>query len=611
MRRYWLAISICFVSDNKYMCGIFGFSLVRDLNASDIEIGREQLHSLSHRGPDGQGHAAFDEQGVFIGHCRLAIIDTSERASQPMSRDRFTIAHNGEIYNFVELREALGKKGVTFTTDSDTEVLVNAWRNEGAKCLQELDGMFAFALFDGEVTNLVTDPFGEKPLYVIQQDEGVYYASEPAVLIELLGLRFAPTEFDLAAFLTLGFIPAPSTGFRNLQRVEPGSHIVIANGKITKTSRYWIPAEPFVPGGKFKPASESQVDAIANSLIESLRVRLRSDVPMSIFLSSGVDSALIAAIAAKEFSTDIPAITVGFPGTSVHDESESASAIAKYLGLNHDVIQGDMTGVTDALDLLVELYGSAHDNTTAIPSFDMASAVRSSATVALSGIGGDELFYGYNKYQFFYEHNRILSLPRSFRAIARWFSKINHGETAVDSLRRSRQWTYANYKNVGIWDLLESISGLDKWGDEFFSGYKQPQYVAARHFDLTHVLPGSYIPAIERSSMRVALEVRTPFLNRNLLETVDQLDPRSVVGFGQKSIARRILRRYVPEHLIPAGKRGFIYPLDQIIESQRVPPEIPGIEADLVIDSMDRRQHGRGRELFVRMMVLDRLMAAN
>ena len=270
-----------------------------------------------------------------------------------------------------------------------------------------------------------------------------------------------------------------------------------------------------------------------------------------------------------------------------------------------------MTGGADALDLLVGLYGCANDNATAIPSFDMATAVRSSATVALSGLGGDELFYGYNKYQFFYEHNRILSLPRSLRAVARWFSKINHRRTAVDSLRRSRQWTYANYKNVGIWDLLESVSGLDKWGDEFFTGYEQSQYVAARHFDLTHVLPGSYIPAIERSSMRVALEVRTPFLNRNLLATVDQLDPRSVVGFGQKSIARRILSRYVPDHLIPEGKRGFIYPLDQIIESQMTSPKIPGIETDVIIDSMDRRQHGMGRELFVRMMVLDRLMAAN
>ena len=592
------------------MCGIFGFSLIRELEASDVEIGIRQLESVSHRGPDGQGHEAFYEQGVFIGHRRLAIIDTSDRASQPMSRGRFTLAHNGEIYNFVELREILKKKGVKFTTDSDTEVLLNAWRNDGVDCLQEFDGMFAFALFDGEVTNLVTDPFVENPLYLVQQDEGVYYASEPAALIELLGLRFEPSENELAAFFTLGFIPSPGTGFRKLQRVEPGSHIVITKGKITRVVRYWTPAEPVRPRGEFNPPTESQIDVIAESLVESLKVRLRSDVPMSIFLSSGVDSALIAAIAAKELNTDIPTITVGFDGIGVHDESSSAAEIANYLGLNHEVIQGDRTGGVDALDLLIDLYGCPNDNTTAIPSFDMASAVRSSATVALSGIGGDEIFYGYNKYQYFYEHSGVLSLPRSMRTITSWLSSITRHKTAADSLRRSKHWTYANYKNVGIWDLLERISGLERWGDEFFNEYSQPQYLAARHFDLTHVLPGSYIPAIELSSMRVALEVRTPFLNRKLLAKVDELDPRSMVGFGQKSIARRILNRYVPEDLIPEGKRGFIFPIDQIIKSQTTFPIVSGIQHDIVADSMGRRYEGRGRELFLRMMVLERIAAA-
>jgi len=339
-------------------------------------------------------------------------------------------------------------------------------------------------------------------------------------------------------------------------------------------------------------------------------VRLRSDVPMSIFLSSGVDSALIAAIAAKELNTDIPTITVGFDESGVHDESASAAAIANYLGLNHEVIQGDRTGGVDALDLLIDLYGCPNDNTTAIPSFDMASAVRSSATVALSGIGGDELFYGYNKYQYFYDHSGVLSLPRSLRTITSWLSNITRHKTAADSLRRSKQWTYVNYKNVGIWDLLERISGLEQWGDEFFNDYSQPQYLAARHFDLTHVLPGSYIPAIELSSMRVALEVRTPFLNRKLLAKIDELDPRSMVGFGQKSIARRILNRYVPEVLIPQGKRGFIFPIDQIIKSQATFPSGFGIQHDIVEDSMGRRYQGRGRELFLRMMVLERIAAA-
>ncbi|MEC9293808.1 MAG: asparagine synthase (glutamine-hydrolyzing) [Chloroflexota bacterium] len=593
------------------MCGIFGFSLTRALNASDIDTGLKHLNLLSHRGPDGQDHVAFCEKGVFIGHRRLAIIDTSEKASQPMSLDRLTIANNGEIYNYVELRKVLEATGAKFNTDSDTEVLLGAWRKYGARCLEELDGMFAFALFDGEVTHLVTDPFGEKPLYVIQQDAGVYYASEPAALIKMLGLKFDPTELEIAAFLTLGFIPAPGTGFKKLQRLEPGSHVVITNGKITKSTRYWVPSEPAVLGGKPKPLTDSQIDEVAQALINSVRVRLRSDVPMSIFLSSGVDSSLIAAIASREFNADIPAITVGFDGTDVHDESDSATAIANYLGIDHEVIQADMTKGDDALNLLMSLYGCPNDNTTAIPSFEMATVARDSATVALSGIGGDEIFYGYNKYQYFYNHRTLLSLPRGLRTFARWLLKSNHRRTAADCLRRSSLWTYANYKNAGTWDLLENISGLDKWGDDFFSEYNQPQYLATRHFDLTQVLPGSYIPAIELSSMRVALEVRTPFLNRDLLAVVDELDPRSFVGFGQKSVARRILSRYIPLHLTPKGKRGFIYPLDQIVQSQTTVPQVPGIDDDLLVNLVNRRMDGRATDLFIRVMVLSRLINVN
>ena len=174
------------------MCGIFGFSLKRRLISSDVENGLGQLTRLSHRGPDGQGQAVFSEQGVFIGHRRLAILDVSDSAAQPMTRHGLTLAHNGEIYNFIEIRKSLEKQGVHFTTESDTEVLLSGWSHYGLKCLDLFDGMFAFALFDGQVTHLVTDPFGEKPLYIAESDEGIYYASEPAPLVDLLGLKFEP-----------------------------------------------------------------------------------------------------------------------------------------------------------------------------------------------------------------------------------------------------------------------------------------------------------------------------------------------------------------------------------------------------------------------------------
>ena len=592
------------------MCGILGFSLCRPLAPLDVELGLKYLNSLKHRGPDGEGHAVFSEQGVFIGHRRLAILDTSDRASQPMSRNGLTLAHNGEIYNFVEIRKKLEADGAMFTTESDTEVLLSAWREGGAGCLGALDGMFAFALFDGELTNLVTDPFGEKPLYVVQNDDGVYFASEPAPLIEMLGLTFDPTESELAAFLTLGFIPAPATGFKNLQLLQPGSHAVVANGRITRITRYWTPDVPVAPDGKPAAVTESDIDDIAVAMIESLRVRLRSDVPMVTFLSSGVDSALVAALAAKELSANIPAITVGFPGVGVADESEGATAIADYLGLDHRVILSDGTSDGDPLDQFISLYGCAIDNPTAIPAFEMARLARASATVALSGIGGDEIFYGYNRYQLFYEQRRLLSLRGPLRKTARWLLKLNGRRTGSALLRRSSPWSYANFKNVGVLDVLEKVPGLNNWGDEFFDDFGSPQYVASRYFDLSHVLPGSYIPAIERSSMRVGLEVRTPFLNRNLLSVVDGLDPRSVVGFGQKNIVRRLLGRYLPDHLILPGKRGFNSPLEPIVQSKADAPRIPWLDDEIVLGATERRLNGRGKDLFVRMMILERLAGA-
>jgi hypothetical protein len=210
----------------------------------------------------------------------------------------------------------------------------------------------------------------------------------------------------------------------------------------------------------------------------------------------------------------------------------------------------------------------------------------------------------------FYEQRRLLSLRGPLRKTARWLLKLNGRRTGSALLRRSSPWSYANFKNVGVLDVLEKVPGLNNWGDEFFDDFGSPQYVASRYFDLSHVLPGSYIPAIERSSMRVGLEVRTPFLNRNLLSVVDGLDPRSVVGFGQKSILRRLLGRYLPDHLILPGKRGFNSPLEPIVQSKADAPRIPWLDDEIVLGATERRLNGRGKDLFVRMMILERLAGA-
>ena len=593
------------------MCGILGFSLKHPITTGDIEHGLKNLECLEHRGPDGQGHAVFSDYGVFIGHRRLAILDLSDNASQPMTRDELTVAHNGEIYNFLEIRKNLESKGINFSTNSDTEVLIKAWAQSGPKCLQSFDGMFAFTLFDGKNTHLATDPFGEKPLYVYENEDGVYYASEPSPLIKMLGIKFNPSESEIAAFLTLGFIPAPATGFKNLQLLPPGSHAVISEGKIINITQYWTPEIPKIPKGKPVEVTDNELDLVADALVESVRVRLRSDVQMATFLSSGVDSALVAAITAKELQVDIPAITVGFPNTDVADESIGASDIAQHLGLEHQIVQHDGAGGRDPLSLIINLYDCAIDNPTVIPAFHMSSIARASATVALSGVGGDEIFYGYNRYQLFYKHRKLLSLSGTMRKLCGALLDITGHKPVSALLNHSPNWTYANFKNVGVLDILDSVPYLKNWADGYFDEFESPHFRASRHFDLTSVLPNSFIPAIERASMRTGLEVRTPFLNKKLLKVVDQMDPRSLIAFGQKNIARRLLKRYIPEHLILGGKRGFNSPLDPIIKSHPDKPKIPGINREVVETSNSRKFDGRGRELFVRLIMLERLIGQN
>ena len=589
------------------MCGIFGFSLNHPLQPKDVELGISQLSKLDHRGPDGMGNRSFEEDGVFVGHRRLAILDTSDRASQPMVRHGLTLAHNGEIYNFVEIRDKLSKAGYDFDTGSDTEVLLAAWSRHGADCLGLFDGMFAFVLFDGTQTHLVTDPFGEKPLYLAQTDQGVYYSSEPQPLVESLSLRFDPSEEETAAFLALGFLPAPSTGYGKLKVLEPGSHVVIRDGKVTRRTRYWVPDMPEVRTSKVQPVSKQDVDRVADVLIDSVNVRLRSDVPMSTFLSSGVDSALVAAIAEKELNVRVPAITVGFPSSTVADESDGASRIAAHLGLDHQVITSDGMSEDNPLNQLISLYGCPIDNPTALPVYDMSRLARKSATVALSGIGSDEIFYGYNRYQLFYKRRRLLALDGPLRIGARWISNVLGKNTGSELLRHSSGWSYANFKNIGNWDVLDRVSGMAEWGREFFHKSEGPQYLASRHFDLTNVMPSSYIPAIERSSMRVGLEVRTPFLNRKVLSVVDNLDPRSLIAYGQKNVVRQILNRYLPEELIFEGKRGFNSPLESIVSSSTNRLVVGGLSNDLVEAVDERKDLKRGRDLYLRMMILSEL----
>jgi asparagine synthase (glutamine-hydrolysing) len=553
------------------MCGIFGFWLKRPLSPDDIELGRRGTQLIGHRGPDGSGEWFDRERGIFLGHRRLAIIDVNARSDQPMVRGKNVIIYNGEVYNFSELRDELKSAGDKFVTTGDTEVLLAAWARWGEQSLDRFDAMFAFALIDNDDLVLATDPFGEKPLYIARTDDGIWFSSEPQPLIDILQLKFKPDHEDIALFLSLGFLPPPRTGFPELEVMRPATLRRYHRDLSYSERAYWRLPHNGNSGKSPADLSEQNVDDVAQALITSLKRRLRSDVPIGLFLSSGIDSSLVAALCARELQTPLTAYTVSF--ADGFDEAPAAAKIAAHLGLTHTIIDSRESVLNKPLpSQLAELYGVPNDNLSGLSVQQMSQLARSHVTVALSGAGGDELSFGYNKYQFLWRRRAMYRLPSIFFQMAAllkpFFQSIPRLKQAADYLAGDQTFRLLSVKNGGfasaIRDISSGLPSLPVSGEEIA--------LASRALDVELTLPGSYLSAIDRGSMRAALEVRTPFLSRDVFAKAAAIDGRTLIAAGQKALLRRILKRYLPDSLTDFPKRGFVSPIDRYVSTLREPP---------------------------------------
>ncbi len=591
------------------MCGIFGFVLNRPLNSGDVGLGRRGIEMLRYRGPDSEGEWVNADRGVYLGHRRLAIIDPTPASDQPMVHGRLVLTYNGELYNFEDIRRTLETLGYRFDTTGDTEVLLKAWAEWGTNALDRFDGMFAFAIYDGELLHLVTDPFGEKPLYWARAADGVYFASEAQVLIELLDLPFAPEDKDIAAFMALGFIPGWRTGFPGLEVVPPATHLRLsATGPLSRR-RYWAPPPSQPHRGPLRPLSRRQLDRIQETLLVSLRRRMRADVPIGLFLSSGVDSSLVAAMVAKDLKLDLHAFTVSFPDGV--DESVAAKGIAERLGLAHQVVDSrEVEGWRDAPALLASLHGAPNDNMTAISVHQMSALARRHMKVALTGLGGDELFYGYSKYAFLYRWRHAYRLPTALMTASRMFDGLlgrnRTWRLASRLLRGNRAWRFVSIKNNGLGPFFDELPGHLEWENGEFRAERRELVYQVRDFDMGTTLPGSYIPAIDRGSMRASLEVRTPFLSRDLAETIAAMDQRAFLAFGQKEVLRQILYRYIPQERIPQVKQGFVFPAHRyLVTRSDVTPCVEGVPSHIAETIWKYRRDERYGGLAIRLSVLE------
>ena len=551
------------------MCGIFSFILKRPLNKKDILLGREGIKMLKHRGPDSDGEWYNKKEGVYIGHTRLSIIDLSLKGNQPMINNKHVLAYNGEIYNYLEIKKELEAKGIKFYSNSDTEVLLKYWQNLNNSCLNYLDGMFAFVIWNGKNIWISRDKFGEKQLFYATTKDGVYISSEIYPLVKLLKKEKDLNNEKLAAYLALGYIPSPFTAYKNIFCVEPATTILLKKGVVKKKVNYWDHAKQ----EELENINDNYLDDVNNEIIKSVKSRLRSDAKKCLFLSSGIDSSLLASIISKELKSNIHTITVGFNKSKFYDETTEARKIANYLKLPNDVILSELDDKKVDINYLLDMYGQPNDNLTIIPTYQMALiAKKFKYKVGITGMGGDEISSGYRKQTFIKKYKNIYAIPEKIRLFISFLLKpLNNYNNKIKIFRNifgiKNEFLYIALKNTNLISQLKEIPYMEEWAKKNFSSFNGNNlFKSVENFDFKNVMPNSRLICFDHGGMRAGHEFRSPYLNSNLITLFNSFNNKHKT---QKFIFRKILERYLPKKLIFGFKKGFVYSYEYFLQNNQ------------------------------------------
>lgn len=552
------------------MCGIAGY-VSTDPTKDGVDSLRRMTDALRHRGPDDDGF--FFEPGVGLGIRRLSIVDIA-RGHQPIANEDGTIhvVFNGEIYNYVELRADLEARGHRLTTNSDTETLVHLYEEYGVEMLRFLRGMFAFAIWDSRKKTLFAarDRLGKKPLSYTVAGDTLYWSSEVAPLLDQ---QVASWEIDpdaLASYLQFGFVSAPRTMVRQIKKL-PAAHYLLWRAGEIDVRRYWS----YTQRPKHDCSYDEALEEVREKLDESIRLRLRSDVPVGLLLSGGLDSNAILARLVRGLGAKVQTFTIGFEQHD-YDESSVAAASAKHFGVEHHVLRGD----TDLLKLLPDVvrhYGEPSADKSAMPTMFVSALTRQHVKVALSGDGGDEAFAGYSKHRLSGWQRKISGwIPPD--AKERWMldAMTGQGWLGANAVRKLRPHLLAEspslfsgefFSGQGFQQIITpqlralSADFLRAVVHDFWQGSMEP-LERILQWDNTDPLPNSLLTKLDIASMARSLEVRSPFLDHELVELCARF-PNEWKGNSRqgKLMLRDIVAPDLPQEVLRAPKRGFSVPL--------------------------------------------------
>lgn len=566
------------------MCGISGiyaFNEIGQFFSINLHAANE---ALTHRGPD--VGRLFLEDKTGLGHRRLSIIDLSADGHQPMTDEsgRYTIVYNGEVYNYQELRKELRNDGFSFQSDSDTEVVLKLYMKEGEACLNKLNGFFALAIFDKEDNSLFVarDRMGIKPLVYYLDDDKFIFASEISSLLSFN----VPKNIDYVSmyqYFQFSYIPAPHTAFKNIHKLMPG-HYVKLKGRDIKVEQYYN--VPFSHGCTYQNSLD--YDGAKKQLLELLedavRLRLVSDVPLGAFLSGGVDSSTIVALAAKH-TKHLNTFSIGYKDEPMFDETRYANLVAKKYDTNHTVFKLGNDDFYSHIFNLLDMYGEPFADASQIPMYILCMETKKKVTVALSGDGADEVFAGYNKYlgEFRARENGFLAralksalpvlrrLPRNRNSFLG--NRIRQYHRFAEGMGRSAQERY--------WYLTSWRSEAETqqmFAPEIAQAIRAEEYQERKNMvlnniqgndfneilfsDLNVLLPNDMLHKVDSMSMANSLEVRVPFLDHRIVNFAFGLPAHYKINAKMKKrLLQDAVRSLLPKELYQRPKHGFDVPL--------------------------------------------------
>lgn len=567
------------------MCGIAG---IYNTGMSPHELGesiRRMADSLEHRGPDDSGY--FVEDGVALGHRRLSIIDLST-GHQPMFNEDGTICivYNGEIFNYREIKNELVSRGHVFSTNSDTETVLHSYEEWGEASLEKLRGMFAFCIWDKKNKKLILarDRFGIKPLFYSLYNGTFAFASEIKAILSDTNFNREIDQEALAGYFNFSYIPAPLTIFRRIRKLPPGHFLVLSNGYLD-IREYWdLHFEP-----DYKKKEEDFVAESMELLKESVKMRLVSDVPVGAFLSGGIDSSMVVALMSSDIK-NVNSFTIGFGGKKkgFEDERKYARLVSKRYGTSHTEyeVQPRLEGLIDSL---VKAFDEPFADDSTIPSYYISELARKNVKVALSGLGGDEAFCGYERYLGFHLSRLYNRVPRVLRENVIRRVVENMPEEAGNRVSRLKRFVRSSSpadseRYLGFISKLSPRYGGGLFTNEkFMKSAEATRSIFLGHFnsksagdplnkvfycDIKTYLPDDILACTDRLSMLHSLEVRVPFLDHKLMEYCATIPPElKLKRFQKKYLLRKGAQDLLPQEVLNHKKQGFVGPLSSWLKA--------------------------------------------